>query len=68
MVKLPSENRPAYSRDLDDDAFIHTALVGKAEWLISGDSDLLVLAPIEGLLILSPAQALDRLRLGQSPA
>ncbi len=67
-VELPDEPRPAYSRDPDDDKFIHTALAGKADWLISGDSDLLDLPPIAGLVMLSPAQALDWVRLGQVSA
>lgn len=59
-VALPTPPGPAYSRDPDDDKFIHTALTGAADWLISGDGDLLELPAIEGLAILSPAQALAR--------
>jgi uncharacterized protein len=48
----------AYSRETDDDKFIHTAVAAQAPWLITGDKDLLVLAdamlPL-GLYILSPA-------------
>lgn len=33
-----------FSRDIDDDMFIHAAIAGDAALLISGDSDLLVLA------------------------
>ncbi len=51
----------AYSRDADDDKFIHTALAGEVVWLITGDKDLLVLAdtllPL-GVRILSPADAI----------
>ncbi len=51
----------AYSRDADDDKFIHTALAAQVVWLITGDKDLLVLAetmlPL-GVRILSPADAL----------
>ncbi|MFT4194440.1 putative toxin-antitoxin system toxin component, PIN family [Ottowia sp.] len=57
-VALPAPPRLAYSRDPDDDAFIHTALAAQAPWLISGDGDLLGVPPIEGLRILTPAQAL----------
>lgn len=50
----------AYSRDADDDKFIHTALAAQAVWLITGDKDLLVLAetmlPL-GVRILSPSDA-----------
>lgn len=60
-VDLPPRPRPAYSRDPDDDVFLHTALHGKAEWLVSGDQDLLTLPPADwGFEILSPAQALRK--------
>lgn len=59
-VDLPAPAGSAYSRDPNDDVFIHTALHGKAQWLISGDRDLLELLPVPGLEILSPAQALER--------
>ncbi len=32
-----------YSRDPDDDKFIHTALAASAAWLVTGDQDLLVI-------------------------
>jgi len=58
---LPAPPRPAYSRDPDDDVFLYTALQSKAEWLISGDKDLLELSPADwGFEILSPAQALEK--------
>ncbi|HEU0228994.1 MAG TPA: putative toxin-antitoxin system toxin component, PIN family [Burkholderiaceae bacterium] len=60
-VDLPVSPRPTYSRDPDDDVFLHTALLGKAEWLVSGDRDLLELAAGDwGFEILSPAQALKK--------
>jgi uncharacterized protein len=51
-----------YSRDPDDDKFIHAALAANAPWLVSGDQDLLVLAsdigpPGSTLSIVSPAAA-----------
>jgi putative PIN family toxin of toxin-antitoxin system len=44
-------------RDPDDDKFIHTALAGEADVLVSGDRDLLDLGRVGELLILSPADA-----------
>ena len=35
----------AHCRDPDDDKFIHAALAAKVTWLVTGDQDLLVLAP-----------------------
>lgn len=47
-----------FSRDPDDDKFGWTALVGDADWLVSGDADRLDLASVlETVRILSPAQA-----------
>lgn len=61
-VVLPEPAGVSYSRDPEDDVFIHTALHGKAQWLVSGDQDLLVLPSGLGVEILSPAQALARWR------
>lgn len=48
-------------RDAADDKFLHLALAAGANWLITGDQDLLVLADspaAQGVGILSPAEAL----------
>lgn len=50
--------RERLSRDPDDDKFIHTALAGGADWLVSGDRDLLELPAMDGLRILSPVDVL----------
>lgn len=50
-----------FSRDADDDKFVHTALAAQAAWLITGDQDLLVLAaPLAaiGVRIATPSDAL----------
>jgi len=49
-----------YCKDVDDDKFIHTALAASAQWLITGDQDLLVIRAELGLRILAPADALLR--------
>jgi putative PIN family toxin of toxin-antitoxin system len=46
-------------RDPDDDKFLELAVEGEADLIISGDSDLLVLHPFEGIAILSPADFLE---------
>lgn len=51
----------AYSRDPQDDAFIHAAMAAGATRLITGDEDLLILHPLEGLHILTPRAALTEL-------
>lgn len=48
-------NSTRYSRDIDDDKFIATALAGNAEIIVSGDADLLVLETINNVRILQPA-------------
>lgn len=48
-----------FSRDGDDDAIIQAALAADAEWLVSGDDDLLVLDQVRSVRILTPRAALD---------
>ena len=48
---------PAVTRDPDDDYVLAYALVGAADYLVTGDRDLLVLKDqIAGLTILTPAE------------
>lgn len=54
----PSISAQRFSRDEDDDKFIHTALAGAAKWLIIGDLDLLSIEADSGVRIIAPAQAL----------
>lgn len=55
---------PAYCRDSDDDKFIATALQAQADWLVSGNRDLLEAQAPTGLRILTPTQALEQLETG----
>jgi putative PIN family toxin of toxin-antitoxin system len=48
-----------YCRDRDDDQMVEAALQASAAALISGDKDLLDMAAIPGLQVLSPQQALE---------
>lgn len=47
---------PSVSRDPKDDYLLAYAVVGQADYLVSGDKDLLVLKRIEGVVIISPAE------------
>lgn len=47
-------------RDPDDDAVLALAMAAQADCVISGDDDLVSLARFEGIPILPPAQALQR--------
>lgn len=58
-VEVPPEIQvQTWSRDADDDKFIRAALAAQAGYLVSGDQDLLTLAPMTGLRIVSPLEAL----------
>ncbi len=50
--------RVSACRDSKDDKFLELAVSGDASFIISGDDDLLVLNPFQGIQILSPAQFL----------
>jgi putative PIN family toxin of toxin-antitoxin system len=48
------------SRDPDDDKFLEVAVHGRADFIVTGDEDLLILNPFQGIAILSPAEFLAR--------
>jgi len=48
-------------RDPDDDVVLATAMAAKADLIVTGDQDLLVLGQHAGIRILSPRQFLERL-------
>ncbi len=48
-------------RDPKDNKFLEAALAGKADALVSGDADLLVLNPFENIPVLRPAEFLARI-------
>ena len=50
---------PPVTRDREDDYLIAYALVGRADYLVSGDKDLLVLDPLGDLRIVDPAAFLQ---------
>ncbi|MGB4115757.1 MAG: putative toxin-antitoxin system toxin component, PIN family [Polaromonas sp.] len=51
------------SRDPDDDAVLACALAARADFIVSGDQDLLVLGQWAGIPILSAVQTLDLLEV-----
>lgn len=59
---IPVQHRIQICRDPKDDMLLHVALNGEAQWLITGDQDLLTLASgfrrSHGLHILTPADYL----------
>lgn len=48
-------------RDPKDDKFLDLAVSGKADLIVTGDTDLLQLHPFRGIAILRPGAALSRL-------
>lgn len=57
IVKLvPIIQRVRACRDLQDDKFLDVALAGQAQYLLTGDQDLLALDPFHGIRII-PAPA-----------
>lgn len=48
-------------RDINDDKFLEVAVNGKADVLVTGDTDLLVLDPYESIPIVTPASYLAEL-------
>ena len=59
-VPKPPPGTPA-CRDPNDVPFLQLALAAKADALITGDADLLVLAPLCSFDIITPAQAIEQL-------
>jgi predicted nucleic acid-binding protein len=53
--------------DPDDDKLLETALLGRADCLVTGDQDLLVLGTYQGIPILSPAAFLFALERRDLP-
>lgn len=47
-------------RDPKDDMFLDLALNGEAQFILTGDADLLALNPFHGVAILSPGAFLDK--------
>lgn len=57
----PARLRERVCRDKDDDVVLATALAGKADVIVTGDDDLLVLKEFRRVRILSPRQFLELL-------
>ena len=58
-VVIPLPLPEPVCRDPDDDAVLGTAIAGKADCIITGDKDLLVLQQYQTIDILAPAQFAD---------
>lgn len=61
-IFIQPRHRKKYSRDPDDDKFIHCAQSGKAFYIVSGDSDLLDLDKIDDIEIVTAREFLNRVQ------
>lgn len=59
--KVVPPQRIEACRDPKDDKFLEVAVAGQAEVLVTGDRDLLVLSPFQGIPFLTPAEFIDKL-------
>ena len=62
IVAKPRTPSPIRVRDRDDEWVLASAIAGTAEMLVTGDKDLLTVAPQSPVLILAPREAWTRLR------
>ncbi len=61
-VEAPKEiKQRTYSRDRDDDKFIHAAFAAQSKWVVSGDDDLLCLDPVGTLRVVTPRMAFSEI-------
>ena len=61
-VLVPGRVRVKASRDPDDDKFLEAAIEGQAQYVVTGDKDLLGLKTYRGIRIVRPAAFLPMLR------
>jgi putative PIN family toxin of toxin-antitoxin system len=63
IVVVPAIIPPAIIDDPDDDAVLACAVAAKVDLVVSGDPHLLKLVQYEGIPIVAPAEAVERLGL-----
>jgi hypothetical protein len=57
---MPGQLRlPGVTRDPKDDAVVACALEGRADYIVSGDQDMLVLGEYEGVQVVAPRQFVE---------
>ena len=61
-VFVPVAHSTERARDRKDDAFLDLAIADRADWLVTGDSDLLVLAAVGETRIVTPAAFIELMR------
>lgn len=65
-IVAPSVDEVDFSPDPDDNVILATAIAGRADLIVSGDKPgMLILGAVEGIRIVTPREALDRLQAGR---
>jgi predicted nucleic acid-binding protein len=64
-LAVPSWCRIQVCRDPRDDMVLEVAVDGRADYVVTGDQDLLVLHPFEEIPIVKPATFLERIDASQ---
>jgi len=67
-VLVPGRLEVRASRDPEDDKFLASAIEAEAEYVVSGDNDLLDLKMYRGVRIVTPAKFLRTLREAIRPS
>jgi len=67
-VQVELSGMVRFCRDPDDDKLLEIAVVGRVDCLVTGDQDLLVLDPFQGIPILTPAGFVALVSQGIDPA
>jgi len=65
--RVEPDRKVNISRDPDDDMFIEVALAGKANYIVTGDDDLLVLEQFEEIKFIRPGEFLAILDKQEQP-
>jgi putative PIN family toxin of toxin-antitoxin system len=63
MVAVSSRTVSGVSRDPDDDAILATAVEGCADYIVTGDQDLLAIGDYQGIHIVTPRAFRQRLNM-----
>jgi uncharacterized protein len=58
---LPEESIHVVEADPSDNKFLEAAVAGQADYIVSGDNDLLSLNPFRGIPIIKPAEFIKTL-------
>ena len=64
-ILIPGDTILKVSRDPADDKFLAAAIEGRAQYVVSGDKDLLAVKAFRGIRIVRPAAFLEILRRGK---